>query len=120
LMGQMRVSSEVVAQISSGFRCPFREGAHLVGSEGLVKIDEPWKPGVFGEDTRFPYATLDESEETVVIPATNPYVCEVEAMEACVLDGAKPVVPLSLSRDILRAVLALYESARSGGKLVQL
>jgi hypothetical protein len=35
-------------------------------------------------------------------------------MEACVLDGATPNVPLSLSRDFLRCALALYESARTG------
>jgi len=35
-------------------------------------------------------------------------------MEACILDGAEPVVPLSLSRDFLRSVLAIYESASTG------
>ena len=34
-------------------------------------------------------------------------------MEACVLDGADPVVSLARSRDFLRGVLALYESART-------
>jgi hypothetical protein len=35
-------------------------------------------------------------------------------MEACVLDGAAPVVPLALSRAFARSVLAIYESARTG------
>jgi hypothetical protein len=35
-------------------------------------------------------------------------------MEACILDNAEPVVPLSMSRDFLRSVLALYASAESG------
>jgi hypothetical protein len=35
-------------------------------------------------------------------------------MEACILDGAAPVISLSQSRNFLRSVLALYESAASG------
>jgi predicted dehydrogenase len=60
------------------------------------------------------FTDRDDRAETIVIPATNPYLCEVEAMEACVLDGADPVVPLSLSRDFLRSILAIYESAKTG------
>ena len=35
-------------------------------------------------------------------------------MEACVLDGAAPVVTLQDSRDFLQSMLAIYTSARTG------
>ena len=38
------------------------------------------------------------------VPALNPWQEEVEAMEACVLDGAEPVVPLSLDPPVLVSV----------------
>lgn len=114
MIGQMKFANGVVAQISSGFRSPFRQGAEIVGNEGRIEIYEPWKPGLYGQDTQFRFYTKDDREETIIIPATNPYLSEVEAMEACVLDGAEPVVPLSLSREFLRSVLALYESAETG------
>ena len=102
----------MTAQISCGFRSPFRQGAHIVGSDGQVWLDDPWKPGDTGQrDTRILFSGKDGQAQTIVIPATNPYLGEVEAMEACILDGAEPVVPLSLSRDFLRSVLAIYESA---------
>lgn len=113
MIAQLKFANGVMAQISAGFRSPFREGAHLVGSQGMIQIMEPWKPGLFGKNTYLTFATLDQTE-TLTIPASNPYLAEVEAMEACVLDGAEPVVPLSLSRDFLRTVLAIYESAESG------
>ena len=50
--------------------------------------------------------------------AVDPYLCEVEAMEACVLDGAEPVVPLSLSKHFLQSALAIRESAASGQVVV--
>jgi predicted dehydrogenase len=117
LVGQLKFANGVIAQISSGFRSPFRQGAHLVGEKGIIQIYEPWKPNASGNKVHFDlYTGDDEPAETFVIdPAgNNPYLCEVQAMEACVLDGAEPVVPLSLSRDFLRSVLALYESAASG------
>ncbi len=117
LVGQMKFANGVTAQISSGFRSPFRQGAHIVGEKGIIQISEPWKPGADGHASVMElYTGGDDPAETIVIPAdgNDPYLHEVQAMEACVLDGAEPVVPLSLSRDFLRSVLALYESAETG------
>jgi predicted dehydrogenase len=110
----MKFANGVMAQISCGFRTPFREGAHIIGDKGIIQIIEPWKPGLFGKDSQVIFIGSDDSRETLVIPATDPYSAEVAAMEACILDGAEPVVPLSLSRDFLRSVLGLYESAATG------
>ncbi len=114
LIGQMKFANGVMAQISCGFRTPFREGAHIIGDKGIIQIIEPWKPGVYGKDSQVIFIGRDDTRETLVIPATDPYSAEVAAMEACILDRAEPVVPLSLSRDFLRSVLALYESAATG------
>jgi D-xylose 1-dehydrogenase (NADP+, D-xylono-1,5-lactone-forming) len=119
MQAQLDFGGGTVAQISTGFRTPFREGVYLVGEEGILNIVEPWKPGVKGTDSTMIFTGLDGKTETIVTPASDPYSCEVAAMEACVLDGAAPVVPLSLSRDFARSVLAVYESARTG-KVVEL
>jgi predicted dehydrogenase len=110
----MKFSNGVTAQISSGFRTPFREGTHFVGDKGVLQLPEPWKPGLFGSDSYIHFHNQDDKKETLAVPKSNPYSAEVAAMEACILDGAEPVVPLSLSRDCLRSVLALYESAETG------
>jgi xylose dehydrogenase (NAD/NADP) len=114
LIGQMKFANGVTAQISCGFRSPFREGTHIVGSQGIIQIVEPWKPGLTGKNSNLIFISRDDTRETLIVPAKSPYLAEVEAMEACILDGATPVVPLSLSRDFLRSVLALYESAATG------
>lgn len=112
--GQMRFSNEVVAQVSCGFRRPLEWGATLAGSEQIVRVEEPWKPGAEGSECTVHIQGREGDEKTLVFPAVNPYSCEVEAMEACILDGADPVVPLSLSRQFLKTVLALYRSATTG------
>jgi predicted dehydrogenase len=119
MRGQLHFAGGRVAQISSGFRTPFREGAHIMGDRGILHIPEPWKPGLTGRDSTMLLTRQDGSQETITTPAINPYLCEVQAMEACLLDGAAPVVTLEHSRAFLRSALALYSAARSG-ELVRL
>ncbi|MBW7882496.1 MAG: Gfo/Idh/MocA family oxidoreductase [Caldilineaceae bacterium] len=114
MRAQLLFASGTVAQISSGFRTPFREAVYLVGEEATLHIAEPWKPGLYGAPTQMTLTGLDNGAETLVIPAVNPYLCEVETMEACVLDGAAPVITLQQSRAFLSSILAIYESARTG------
>jgi predicted dehydrogenase len=110
----MRFAKHIVAQISCGFRRPLEWGAALAGTDRSVYIEAPWKPGAEGERPAIRVRDRAGGEEVLAVSASDPYLCEVEAMEACVLDGAPPVVPLSLSRQILSTVLALYESATAG------
>jgi xylose dehydrogenase (NAD/NADP) len=115
MTAQMKFANGVEAQIASSFLSPFPAGAQITGSEGMIQISEAWKPGLgWQKDTELILSRIGGAKETIIVPAVDPYFCEVEAMEACVLDGAEPVVPLSLSRDFLRSILALYESANSG------
>lgn len=114
MRGQLLFGNNVVAQISSGFRTPFREGAFIVGDAGILHIPEPWKPGLTGRDSVMTLTNRDGTTQSITTPAVNPYICEVQAMEACILDHAAPVVSLSQSRNFLRSALALYESAANG------
>ena len=116
--GEMRFANGVVAHISCSFRQPLKMEATLIGNERTVTVDEPWKPGAEGKESEVHSRGPDGEKDTVVFPAVDPYRCEVAAMEACILDGAAPVVPLTLSKRILRTVLALYESAESGRPVV--
>ena len=112
--GLMRFSNDVVAQISCGFRTPREWGATMIGSDSILSINEPWRPGFDGTVSSVRSLNRERDQETVAFSEPDPYVCEVAAMEACILDGATPVVPLTLSRAILRTVLALFQSADTG------
>lgn len=112
--GLLTFSNDVVAHVSCGFRSPLAWGATLVGSDRVLRVENPWKPGAEGEESVVHIRGDGVEEETLVFPAVDPYACEVAAMEACALDRADPVVPLGLSRQVLRTVLALHHSAASG------
>lgn len=114
LTGQLRFPDGPVAQLSSSFRMPFRAGTVIVGDAATLTIPKPWKPGMNDTPSEMVLCPRQSDEETIKLAPIDPYLCEVEAMEACVLDGADPVVPLSRSRTFLRTVLALYQSAQTG------
>jgi D-xylose 1-dehydrogenase (NADP+, D-xylono-1,5-lactone-forming) len=114
MRGQMRLSAGASAQFFVGFRAPALRSAMVVGERGCITVGEPWKPAIAGAPSRLTISTVDQGERSVDFAGRNPYLCEIEAMEACALDGAAPVVPLSLSREILRTVLALHRSSASG------
>ncbi len=114
MRAQLRFAQDVTAQISCGFRTPFVEGAWFQGDEGSLYVAEPWKPGHAGKPSTVVFTDIKDNNEEIVFPAADPYDFEVEAMEKCVLDGAEPVVPLALSREFVRTILAMYRSAASG------
>jgi D-xylose 1-dehydrogenase (NADP+, D-xylono-1,5-lactone-forming) len=111
---QMRFRTGVVAQISSSFRTPWREGIILSCTDAIVDIPVPFRAGEDQQESRFTVRTRENQEgETITIEAKDPFLGEVEQMEACVLDKAMPLVPLGLSRAFIRTTEAVYESARS-------
>jgi predicted dehydrogenase len=113
---QMHFSGGVVAQLSTGFRSPIRDGAYIVGDKGAIHLSDPWRwrRGTPTQDSEIVFSSIAGEEKEVTIVTADPYLCEVEAMEACVLNGATPNVPLSLSRDFLRCALAMHKSAQTG------
>ncbi|UCC54019.1 MAG: Gfo/Idh/MocA family oxidoreductase [Anaerolineaceae bacterium] len=116
--GQMLFDNRITAQISCGFKNPPREGLQLVGDAGILEILSPHN--TTGEhETEFRLTDNVGTQETIVNSPKNSYVAEIEAMEACVLDEAEPLLPLSLCREFLRTVLALHESANTNS-LIQL
>jgi predicted dehydrogenase len=114
MRAQLRFPQNVVAQVGCGFRTPFVEGAWFQGDAGSLYVAEPWKPGHAGKPSTVVFTDIHDQSEEIVFPPMDPYDFEVEAMEACVLDNAEAVVPLALSREFLRTILATYRSAASG------
>jgi predicted dehydrogenase len=85
-----------------------------VGDAGALHVVEPWKPGLKGSASQVLFTSVGGQTETPTFPPVDPYLCEIEAMEAALLDGAKPVISLDQSRNFLRSALAIYAAARSG------
>jgi predicted dehydrogenase len=86
----------------------------IVGSEAVLNIPNPFKPGFDNEI----YLTRNEKTETIKIPGGELYMGEVEDMCNAILHGKAPLVSLEDSHKNTAAITALLESAKSGKSVV--
>ncbi len=114
--GQMQYSDGRVAQISSSFMTPFHMMAEVVGTKGRLHLTRPFT-AVAETDMIFYPAAGDP--EPIDVPEEELYLGEVEDMHSAILDGKPNYLTLAETRNHVRTVLALYESARTG-KVIQL
>jgi xylose dehydrogenase (NAD/NADP) len=108
-MGMLRFSEGATANIYAGFRAAYRTWLEILGSDGGLTVPNPFRPG--------PLETLELERNGVieridVVGSPEIFVREIEDFEACVLDGAAPVVSLAESRRTAATLSALYAAAR--------
>lgn len=107
--GQMRFENDIIAQFDCGFKAPFRTQIEIVGTEGVLTVPFPFKPGIKNE-IRLMRGGL---EETIKIKGSELYLGEVEDMYNAVLNGTQPRVSLGDSLGNTAAILALIRSAET-------
>lgn len=110
--GLLRFAQDIHAQFDCHFAAAYRTQLEVVGSEGIMTIPNPFVPGS-GEEIHLRRSNND-TPEIIRVEDADPYLGEVQDMEACILDGATPRISLQDSLGNLRAILALFESARTG------
>jgi D-xylose 1-dehydrogenase (NADP+, D-xylono-1,5-lactone-forming) len=106
--GQMRFSGDVFVQFDSSFRAPERSFMEFVGTEGVLYVTNPFKPGK--------HETLilesDGQAQKISVKSHDLYLGEIEDMADAILTGKQPRVRMEDSRNNVAAILALYSSAR--------
>jgi predicted dehydrogenase len=109
--GQMGYGNGRVAQIASSFMTPFHTWAEIVGTGGRLTATRPFT-GV--EESTLTYYPAEGSPEQIAVPAEYLYLGEIEDMHQAILHGTPTYLTLDETRNHVRTLLALYESARSG------
>ncbi len=109
--GQMHYEGGRMAQFSSGFRTPEHAYVEVLGTNGRLIFNNPFKPKLSGDELFF--EDEDGSIEQLVVPQADLYLGEVEDLQAAILDGTEPYLSLDETRDHVKTILALYESAAS-------
>ncbi len=109
--GQMQYSQGQLAQITASFRTPYYTHLEILGTLGGLSIERPFVELSGGHGLYF-FPKNGEPIEIRVAEA-DPYQAEVEDMHAAILDGARPYLSLQETREHIRTILRLYESART-------
>ena len=106
---QMHFADGITAQFDSGFRSQFRMQMEITGSKASISVPMAFKP----EQRCYIHLKTGNNTEHIAVDGSHLYVDEVEHVADAVLNGAPSLLPLSDSRNNIRAIKALYESAKN-------
>jgi len=99
--------------VSSSISSARREGLEIVGTEGKISLDAPFRADKAGgkmEVSRGAETSIETFE------SADPYRAELEEFAAAIREGREPAVGLSEILGNARAIHALLFSARQGGR----
>ena len=114
-VGQMRFSGDRLAQITSSFRTPRYTQVEILGTKGRIVLNRPFVDLEKGGTFLFYPADSDPegSPKVIKIPEKELYLGEIEDMNDAILEGKENYLSLEESRNHVRTILALYESAKT-------
>jgi D-xylose 1-dehydrogenase (NADP+, D-xylono-1,5-lactone-forming) len=105
--GVLQFEDSRLAAFDCGFASAFRTSMEIVGTEGVLEVSNPFKPG--------PRETLrlirEGGDRRIEVQGGALYSGEIEDLERAALDGAPCGIPLQESRDAISTLAALYQSA---------
>lgn len=111
-VGQMRYPGGGLAQIACSFRNPFNTQMEIIGREGRLSLNRPFT--AVEDNRRLLFYPANGEVQEIPVPEQELYIGEVEDMHAAILDGAPTYLTLEETRNHVRTVLALYQSAVRG------
>jgi D-xylose 1-dehydrogenase (NADP+, D-xylono-1,5-lactone-forming) len=109
-VAQLRFPDEVFAQFDCSFKIPYHTFMEIVGDEATLIVPRPFTPGA--KEKLF--LTRAGKTEVIAVKGTELYIDEIEDMADAILRAKPPRVSLADSRANVAAILALFESARTG------
>jgi predicted dehydrogenase len=107
---QLRFPGDVYAQFDCSVKIPYHVFMEIVGDGGTLIIPEPFNPGTKEKL----YLACSGKTEVISVKGPDSYFSEVEDMADAILLGKPPRVSLADSRANVAAILALFQSAKTG------
>lgn len=111
LAGVLQFADHVLAQVDCSIESFERSRAEIVGSEGVIVLENPWFPG---QDRGEIVVFRDAKEERFSTPGGNGYHLEVQDFADAVLTGRPPRWTVDDAVSNMAAIDALLRSVRSG------
>lgn len=107
--GTMRHANDVISQFESSFVAPRRQRLEVVGEDGVLLVEAPWRADWGGRVT----IRRGNDVEVVDIPTANSYRLQLENMADAAAGRAPALLGLADALGQARTIDALYRSAPS-------
>ena len=108
--GTLLFPDDVVGIFDCGFGAHFRTFVEIAGTEGVITLETPFKPGAEAPVR----LTRGDEVQTLIVAGEPLYLGEVQDLEAASLDGRPTRVTLADSRGNIATLVALQDAARTG------
>jgi len=112
--GTLRCADDVVGQFEASFRSPQRQSLEVIGEDGVLLVEAPWRVDWGGGVT----LRRDGSVEPVVVAAADSYTLELENLADAIAGRAPGLLGRDDAVGQARTIDALYRSAASGTRIV--
>lgn len=109
--GTLHYDNRAMAQISSSFRTPWYAHVDIMGTKGRLVMNRPFT-GIDDHIARLTFVDENDNAHDLTVDSQELYLGEVDDMHAAILDGKPTYLSLEETRNHVKTVLALYESAR--------
>jgi D-xylose 1-dehydrogenase (NADP+, D-xylono-1,5-lactone-forming) len=106
--GQLRFPGDIILQFDCSFRMADRAFMEFVGTDGVLHISEPFKPG----KNEMLLLERDGQIQKITVKGQDLYLGEVEDMADAILLGKQPRVTISDSYNNVATILAILSSAQ--------
>jgi xylose dehydrogenase (NAD/NADP) len=103
--------------VSSSISSARRERMEIVGEEGRISLDAPFRADKAGGTIKITHGAETFTE---TFEAADPYRAELEEFAAAIRENREPAVGSTEIIGNARAISALLDSARSGGRIQSL
>lgn len=111
--GTLRFPDDVVAQIDASFLAPRGQELEVVGEEGALVVEAPWRADWGGGIV----ARRDDGVERIEPPPGDSYALELEDFVAAIEGRGAPLLGREDALGQARAIDALYRAAESGASV---
>jgi D-xylose 1-dehydrogenase (NADP+, D-xylono-1,5-lactone-forming) len=108
--GTLRFPGDVVAQFHSSLELPFKQELEVLGAEGSLLVEAPWRVDLGGELL----LRRASGEERIEVEDADAYRLELENLAAAIHGHAPPLLGREDAVAQARAIAALYRSAETG------
>ena len=101
--------ADVLAAIDAALDLPARSELEAIGSEGSIRVSDPWHCRTSGLDIR-----RGERDERIAVPPIDSYRLQLENFSAAIEGRGEPLLGRADAVGQARVIEALYRAAESG------
>jgi D-xylose 1-dehydrogenase (NADP+, D-xylono-1,5-lactone-forming) len=108
--GTLRFPADVLAQFHSSFAVPFKQELEVLGDEGSLFVEAPWRVDLGGDV----FHRRDSSAERIEVEDADAYRLELENLADAIRGDAPPLLGRDDAAGQAAVIAALYRSAEAG------